>query len=643
MLRALTKIVILLLALTAAGAQETLDPLELEDLEDVALTLAFTINGDLLADPLHAKFFIYEPGERDEYLDWGHGNRTAHVPGGIYDLVIRYKNDAAIKEIVRKEIELVGEMFETIDFNIQLASLSMQITSGGLPIQSYSGRFTLHPAGKRTTVLARKRPGETLIIRRGHYDIEVSYRDAQGLKSTWLENYYLEDVRDETVELGLPLARLTINLLDDGLPLTADMATWRVYKPGQRSAFLAERGAGEAIHLEPGRYDIGAFRGTGEARDERWLVGLELSGELERQIEIGSPQNALRINIKHENQLLPGAWFSVYEQGQSAQALLSASNSERVTLANGTYDIGCFIRDGGFRSEKRLTNVELSDDMTLDVDLEARPASLRVRPRLARSPETSSAGPNLMILLDSSGGMRARSGNHSRLETVRMALNDTLADISGMQINLGLRVFGAALEGRRDCRDSELLVSPAADNAGAIRASLDRLQGNGTSPLALAIERAAADLPQGAQNAIVLLTSSTEGCGGQPCDIAARLIHDGTLARIHVIGLGIERDQIHNLDCIGDFHAASNATQLKAALQEIARETTRLDQGTYAVFKANRPNEWITGGVIGRRVLLTEGRYDIQITTPDKQYHWQDVRIIGDVDSIAGRKAPRTR
>jgi len=168
---------------------------------NASLTIFFTIEGDPLADPLHAKFYIYELGKRDEYLAWGHGAKPAHFPEGIYDVVIRYKNDHAVQEIVREEIELIGDLEEEIDFTIPLAALTLDVTSGGQSIQTFTGRYALYRPGKHATPLARKRPGERLIIRRGTYDIEVSHRDAEGLKTTWLEDYFLEGVRYETVEL----------------------------------------------------------------------------------------------------------------------------------------------------------------------------------------------------------------------------------------------------------------------------------------------------------------------------------------------------------------------------------------------------------------------------------------------------------
>ena len=188
---------LVLLALAPTPAQE-------QEFEGVAtLTLVFTNNGEPLPDPLLGKFYVYEPGKPDHYLGWGHAARSIRVPAGLYDIVIRYANDKVVERRVLEEFELVGEVLleEEAAFELPEASLTVDIISGGSPIPVYSGSFSVHRAGQRGKPLAAKRPGETVTIPPGTYDIEVVYRDPLGLKSTWLNGYHLEGDRYEAVKV----------------------------------------------------------------------------------------------------------------------------------------------------------------------------------------------------------------------------------------------------------------------------------------------------------------------------------------------------------------------------------------------------------------------------------------------------------
>ena len=55
--------------------------------EDASLTIRFTNLGEPLEQPNHAKFYLYEPEQRDYYVAWGHAAKTARFPEGTYDLI----------------------------------------------------------------------------------------------------------------------------------------------------------------------------------------------------------------------------------------------------------------------------------------------------------------------------------------------------------------------------------------------------------------------------------------------------------------------------------------------------------------------------------------------------------------------------
>jgi hypothetical protein len=609
--------------------------------DDASLTFIFTNNGEPLEDPTHAKFYLYEPEKRDEYITWGHAAKPAEFPEGRYDLVIRFRYGEIVEEHVRLEMLLTGKTIELFDFNIPIAELTVDITSGNNPISPFAGSFSVYPAGERGRMLARKRPGETLIIRPGTYDVAISYRDSEGLQSTWLEDYYLVDTRYETIEIGLPLSELTLTLTEDGEPIPVERGTWRVYIPGDRGTFLAERGSGETLALEAGEYDIGAVYESEHGSLERWVVKLAVDGELSELIEMGRPKGSLQLDITQRGTPLPDAWFTVYPYRDRRTPILSAHSGSEVMLEPGIYDIGCFLRDDGLRAEQWIEATEIRSDVRLTVELDARAAYLRVDPSKRRGRNGKSSG-RLLLLLDSSSAMRARMEGQRRIDLVRSVMREVLADRPGDADDIGLRVFGASSENDPDCRDSALVASPDAYDLDDVYRALDGLVPDGNASLAHALQEVADDLRPREGNTLVVVTSSVDGCGGDPCRAAAKLIRGGHVERVFVIGLGVGLTQRPELDCIGRFYSANSRAELKAALGEVIHRGSRQDHGSLAVFETSNPQYWVAGGSLGEKIELTEGTYDIVIRSAGRTYTWDGVRIDGNFEARAGRK-PKPR
>jgi len=336
-----------------------------------SLTIHFTNNGEPLEDEHHAKFYIYEADKREQYLAWGHGSKSATVPEGVYDIVIKYRNDQIYREVVREKIELSGRVKERYDFQIPIAHLTIDVYAGGLPILPFSGSYALHRAGQRGKPVARKRPGETVTIEPGTYDIEVAYRDEESLKTRWVDGYHLEGVRYQMVEFAAAPARATLTLLDRNRPVPSSRGVWRVFPPGERGRPVAERRTGERLTIDAGEYDVGVFYRKRGSVLERWFQGMELRGDVRHEIEMTLPQAALQVNITHRGDPQPEARFAVYRAGERSAAILSGKSGQRVYVDPGNYDIRCYLR-GELPGpiEKWLSNRELSNRAEIDVELE---------------------------------------------------------------------------------------------------------------------------------------------------------------------------------------------------------------------------------------------------------------------------------
>ena len=153
------------------------------------------------------------------------------------------------------------------------------------------------------------------------------------------------------------------------------------------------------------------------------------------------------------------------------------------------------------------------------------------------------------IILDASASMHARMGDSETMTVARefvRALRSELA-AGGAAPPLGLRVYGGSADAPEVCRDTRLAVRPA-DSEASLVGALAAAQPLGPAPLAFALESALAD----SARAYVLVTSGSEGCGGDACAVWRNAVAGRTNrgARIHVVALGVPDDAAEALRCL---------------------------------------------------------------------------------------------
>lgn len=601
---------------------------------DATLAITFTNNGEPLPDPTLARFYVFEPEKRDQYLAWGHGDKVARVPEGTYDVVVKYHNDQIHEERVFELVDLYGHVQQEIDFTIPVATLNLQVTVGGEPVPSHAARYSLYPASRRGKPLVSRRPGESVTIRPGVYDVEVVYHDQRGLQSTWLEFYALAGELEEVVDFGRPSVEFGLTFYEDGRE--TQRGRWRVFETGQRDeALTGGKRPGESVELPVGVYDIRLTYRQGGRNVERWLESVPVRETEQRVVDIDAPVAQLRVEVRRDGSELSGAWFGVYPAGDPETVVASGVSGTAVELDAGIYDLGFFYRKDGVLARQWLRGQSILDRVERTVDLEFETASLQVTPkRHSREPS------NLLLLVDSSAAMAADLGRDDKLGVLRAGIHSAAAGLRGSGLRVGLRAFGTAEASRRDCRDSTLLLPLGEPSEAGLTSTVDRLQPGGSAPISYSLDLGATDLPPDGNNALLLITGGTENCGRDPCAMASRLLRRGNVDRVYVVGLGIPRDQQHELSCIGEFHNVSGRAQLRTTLQEILREFADNDAGTLSVFEPDG-GDWVVSGPLGETLQVAAGTYDLLINTAGRSYSWPNVGIRGEFESPVGTRPSR--
>ncbi len=186
--------VLILLALVAADAGAA------------TLTVDVTYRGLPLEAVEQGRIYVRAPdvldAPKDAHVAWGLSGTPIHVEDGTYDVVVKYVNDQVQHVEVLEKLVLQGDVRRSIDFNGPIARLTLNLTLEGQPIPRFEGSYRLYRTGQRGTPIAAKRPGDTLTILPGTYDIEVAWRGPNGLEKTWLTAYPLRDERVETFDVA---------------------------------------------------------------------------------------------------------------------------------------------------------------------------------------------------------------------------------------------------------------------------------------------------------------------------------------------------------------------------------------------------------------------------------------------------------
>lgn len=201
-------------------------------------------------------------------------------------------------------------------------------------------------------------------------------------------------------------------------------------------------------------------------------------------------------------------------------------------------------------------------------------------------PLTPAAGPDgsLIMVLDSSGSMAGSDGSgHTRIAAARTAIG-SVVDSLPAGYPTGLRVYGAGKP--HGCDDTSLLQPVTALDRAAVKREVAAVRPKGDTPTALALTKAAADLPRTGRRTILLVSDGESDCGApKPCQVAAKLAGDGVGLRIDTVGFQVGGAARSELECVaraghGAYYDAPDAAALGRQLvraSQLSADAYRLE------------------------------------------------------------------
>jgi len=185
----------------------------------------------------------------------------------------------------------------------------------------------------------------------------------------------------------------------------------------------------------------------------------------------------------------------------------------------------------------------------------------------------------ILFIFDDSYSMYAPWNSNAKIEVAKRIMGDFLDSLSSEpNLELALRCYGHTtfFKPERNCKDSKLEVpfDEASTNAKKIKQRIQRLEPLGTTPIAYSLGECAADFPScsNCRNIVILITDGIEECGGNPCEISARLQRQGIFLRPFVIGVGLNISFADVFACMGKFYDVSNEANFKDVLKLVITE-----------------------------------------------------------------------
>jgi hypothetical protein len=181
---------------------------------------------------------------------------------------------------------------------------------------------------------------------------------------------------------------------------------------------------------------------------------------------------------------------------------------------------------------------------------------------------------HLLFIFDSSKSMNELiDGKETKLEAAKKALSDFVV-ILPADLSVGLEVYGHMET--QECDDIEMIVPVGKLDVAEMRQKINSLQAFGQTPVAAALEKAAAAMRSLAgDKTIVLISDGVDTCNGDPVRAAERIREEmGIDVNIQVAGLGVDesaKEQLKETASAGggNYYAADSAQQLERSLKDI--------------------------------------------------------------------------
>ncbi len=233
---------------------------------------------------------------------------------------------------------------------------------------------------------------------------------------------------------------------------------------------------------------------------------------------------------------------------------------------------------------------------------------------LVTEPPPSDSRP-VHFILDASGSMMAKCGDHMRFDVAREVVGKVLEALAD-DTPVGLRVYGhrhPTTDPEKAAKDSELLIPIGKVDRKRFASVLAKLRARGGTPLAFSLSEAVGDLQGIRRPRVLLITDGLESFRGDPVKSARTLADSSRGMDLAVVGFAMgegEQDPLRKIAeaARGSYYDATDAETLVTSIQDALRPKL-----TYSIL--DEGGREVATGKFGDRHRLLEGAYACVVRT----------------------------
>lgn len=152
---------------------------------------------------------------------------------------------------------------------------------------------------------------------------------------------------------------------------------------------------------------------------------------------------------------------------------------------------------------------------------------------------------NVIFIFDASGSMWGKLEKSTKIQIAKKTMGELLRKLDP-RTKVGLIVYGHRSKDYGE--DIEIISVLAANNTSVLNAFIQKLEPTGKTPIAASIDFALESIQNLNENvSIVLISDGLETCGGDACEAVESAKKKGLKITMHVIGFGIEEQDLSSL------------------------------------------------------------------------------------------------
>lgn len=180
----------------------------------------------------------------------------------------------------------------------------------------------------------------------------------------------------------------------------------------------------------------------------------------------------------------------------------------------------------------------------------------------------------VLFILDASGSMAGKWKTETKMDMAKKILSHLADSLKRENIPFALRVFGHQKDKKfEDCNDTKLVLPISSNNHAKLSTTLDQINPNGYSPIALSLEEAVKDFPltkTEQRPIIILISDGFENCSGDACEASNKLKNAGIYLKPYIIGLGLTDEHKKKFECVGQiFDIREESSQNQAQIASV--------------------------------------------------------------------------